>query len=332
VQYAKLKTLLIYKYLLEYSDEDNPLSTTDLIEMLAEKGVECERKSIYADVKALRDLGCDIISMKAPNRGFFIASRKFELPEVRLLIDAVTSAGFITPGKTKALVKKLESLLSQNQAKHLTARVYCENANKCDNEEIYYIIDCLYDAINQRRLVKFVYKKRNIDKENKKSYTTKTFTVSPYALIWKNDHYYLVCNNAKYDNLMNLRLDRMQKLQILDKPYRHFSEVSEYSYAFDTADYASKMFNMFSGETEEITLVCHLDIREEIIDRFGAKIPLTAVDENHFSTVVKAAVSDGFISWIMQYGNNIKVTSPAHVINSIKLKANCVLSNYKSIF
>lgn len=331
MQYAKLKTLLIYKYLQEYSDEENPLSTTDLIKLLAQKGIVCERKSIYADVKALRDIGCDIISLKSPKRGFFIASRKFELPEVRLLIDAVTSAGFITPDKTKSLVKKLESLLSYHQADNLTSRVYCENSNKCDNEEIYYIIDCLYDAINQRKLVKFVYRKRNIDKENKKSYTTKTFTVSPYALIWKNDHYYLVCNNSKYDNLMNLRLDRIRKPQIINKSYRHFSEVSEYRYNFDSADYASKMFNMFSGKTEDITLLCHLDIREEMMDRFGAKIPLTAVDENHFSTVVKAAVSDGFISWIMQYGDKLKVTSPSHVIDSIKLKANTVLSNYKSI-
>ncbi|MDE6412702.1 MAG: WYL domain-containing protein, partial [Eubacterium sp.] len=190
MQTSKLKTLLIYKYLEEFSDDGNPVSTTELIAMLKEKGIPAERKSIYADVKALNEIGCNILSVKSPKIGFFVADRRFDLPEVRLLIDAVSSAGFITPNKTKVLVDKLESLLSANQAKALKSQVYCSGENKCDNEEIYYIINGLDEAINNKKQVKFVYKRRNIDKEQKKSFTEKTFTVSPYALIWKEDHYY----------------------------------------------------------------------------------------------------------------------------------------------
>lgn len=331
MQNSKLKTLLIYKVLEEMSDEDNPLSTTDLISLLAEKGVTCERKSIYADIKALNEIGCQIEHTTLPKKGYYMSSRRFQIPEVRLLIDAVNSAGFITPVKTKSLTEKLESLVSSHQADKLISQVYCENKNKCDNEEIYYLIDNLYDAISRRKQVRFTYRRRNIDKETKKSYTNRIFTVSPYALIWKDGHYYLVCNKSKYDNLMNLRVDRIRKLDILKEPIRPFKEVSEYDYVFDTADYASKMFNMFSGKIEEITLVCHLELREEMMDRFGSNIPLSAVDENHFETKIQAAVSDGFVSWIMQYGDRMKVISPQHMIDKIKCKAYSVLSNYKTL-
>ncbi|MGN0531905.1 MAG: helix-turn-helix transcriptional regulator [Eubacterium sp.] len=325
---SKVKTLLIYKLLLEYSDEENPLSSTELIQLLAKEGIHCERKSIYADIQTLNDVGFEIITTKSPKRGFFMASRRFELPQVRLLIDAVSSAGFITENKTKDLVEKLESLVSVNQANDLVSQVYIDGNRKCDNEEIYYVIDSLHEAILDNKKVKFTYKRRNIDIENRKSYTEKMFTVSPYALIWKDDHYYLVCNNDKYDNLMNLRLDRMRKITTLDQPARPFSDVSEYKDVFDVADYTSKMFSMYSGETVEVTLQCKLELREEIMDRFGSKIPLKAVDSSHFETTISAAVSDGFVSWVMSFGDKIKVVSPPGLADAIKKKAIAIASIY----
>lgn len=327
MQTSKLKTLLIYKYLEDFSDIEHPVSTTELISMLNEKGISAERKSIYADIKALNETGCNILSVRSPRAGFSMADRRFDLAEVRLLIDAVSSAGFITPKKTAVLAEKLESLLSLNQAKALKSQVYCSGENKCDNEEIYYIINGLDEAISAKKQVKFVYKRRNIDKEQKKSYTEKTFVVSPYALIWKEDHYYLVCNNKKYDNLINLRLDRMKKIEILEDPQRPVSEVSEYD-VFDSADYSAKMFNMFSGETDEVTLLCSLEIREEIMDRFGTKIPLRASDIEHFETTINAAVSDGLVSWIMQYGTDIKVLEPKYLADMVAEKARKIAELY----
>lgn len=326
---SKTKTLLIYKFLSEYSDESHPLSTTQLIDMLSSHGIKCERKSIYADIKTLNEIGFEILTSFSPNRGFFMSGRKFELPQVRLLIDAVSSAGFITPNKTKDLVAKLKTLVSVNQAKDLVSQVYIDTSLKCDNEEIYYIIDALHDAIINKNKVRFNYKRRNIDKENKKSYTEKTFTVSPYALIWREDHYYLVCNNEKYDNLMNLRLDRMRKIvKLEDQSVRPIYEVSEYKDKFDPADYISKMFNMFSGNTSSVKLLCDLSLREEIMDRFGSKIPLNAVDTNHFETTIDAAVSDGLVSWIMEFGNKIKVLEPANLANQVKEKALSIAQLY----
>lgn len=326
----KLKTLLIFKYLDEFSDEAHPLSTSQLIEMLANEGIKCERKSIYADVKTLKEIGYDIVSIKSPiNGGFFMASRKFEVPEVRLLIDAVTSAGFITPKKTQALVEKLESLVSKNQANSIVTQVYIDSNTKCDNEEIYYIIDALHTAIKENQKVKFFYKRRNIDVENKKNYTEKTFIVSPYALIWKDDHYYLICNNQKYDNIMNLRVDRIRKVQILDEPVRSMNEVSEYKGTFDVADYSSKMFNMFSGASDKVRIMCELELREQIMDRFGAKVPLLAYDSTHFETTVDVAVSDGLISWIMSFGNKAKVLEPQYLADAVKQRAQQIAKLYE---
>ncbi|MGN0459092.1 MAG: helix-turn-helix transcriptional regulator [Eubacterium sp.] len=325
---SKIKTLLIYQLLSEHSDEEHPLSANDLIAMLAQEGIKCERKSVYSDIKMLNDIGMDIVTTTSPKRGYFIATRKFELPEVRLLIDAVSSAGFITPKKTESLVSKLESLVSKNQANDLFSQVYVDSIVKCSNEEIYYIIDALHEAISTKRKVKFVYKRRNIDFKNNCSYTEKSFKVSPYALIWKDDHYYLICNNEKYDNLMNLRLDRMKKIETLDEPCRPVSEVSDYKYTFDVADYSSRMFNMFSGSNDVITIQCDLSIREEILDRFGEKVPMKAVDSSHFESTVNVAVSDGLVSWLMTFGDKLKVIEPNDLADAVKKKAQSIAELY----
>ena len=284
---TKLKTLLVYKLLNDYSDENHPLSTPEIIDMLKDYGITCERKSIYADVKQLNDVGFDIVSTKSKKRGFFVGSRQFELAEVRLLIDAVSSAGFITPKKSKDLIKKLETLVSKNQANELVSQVYIDSDTKCDNEDIYYTIDSLHSAILEGKKVRFEYKRRNIDKENVKNYTTKIFTVSPYAMIWRGDHYYLICNNEKYDNLMNLRLDRIRRVYKINEV-----------------------------------------VREEIMDRFGSKIPLKAIDSNHFETTIPAAVSDGLVSWIMNFGNKIKVVEPQSLAAAVKVRAIQIAQNY----
>ncbi|MCD7722586.1 MAG: WYL domain-containing protein [Clostridiales bacterium] len=329
MQQSKLKTLYIYKMLDEYSDSEHPLTTRQMMQMLAEKGIKSERKSVYADISALKEAGVDIGAKQGRSAGYYIASRKLDVPEVRLLIDAVNSAGFITPAKTKRLVEKLEGMLSRAQAKAMRPQVFHDAQNKCDNEEIYKTIDILDAAILKKKKVKFTYRRRNIDKKNKKSYTQKTFKVSPYALIWNADHYYLVCNNEKYDNLMNLRIDRIRNIQITALKARKVKDVSEYEKEFDVADYASKVFNMFSGESATVKLLCSFDLQEEIMDRFGAKIPLSAVDFEHFETQVNAAVSDGLVSWLMQYGNGIKVLEPQSLADMVKDKAQLIAELYE---
>lgn len=327
--YTKLKLLYIKQYLEKYSDEDNLVKAEELIEMLSDKGISCERKSIYADISALKSYGVDISTEK---RGYRVLARDFELPELRLLIDAVQAADFISTKKSKELISKIGTLCSKNQAGILEKQVYIENRNKCTNEEIYYNIDLVNKAILQKKKISFTYSKRKLDESKKEIVREdKHLTVSPYALIWSNDHYYLVSNNSKYDNLMHTRIDRMKKVKIIDEPARSFAEVSPYRSFFDSADYSGKLFNMFSGDTQRLRLRCCDSILEEMIDRFGDDCDITKASNDMSKTFIldtSCVCSEGLISWLMQFGNKVEVLSPESLKSSLREKAEAILGVY----
>ena len=329
--YTKLKLLYIKDYLEKHSDEENPISVEQIMEMLEEKGIHCERKSIYSDVKTLKEYGVDISSERMPRAGYSILSRDFELPELRLLIDAVQAASFITQKKSKELIKKIGTLCSENQRKLIEGQVYIDNRVKCTNEEIYYNIDILNRAIQKKRQVSFTYQKRAMaESEDKYTVTEKDFCVSPYALIWSNDHYYLVANNEKYDNLMHTRIDRMKKVEITDFTARDFSEVSPYKHFFDSADYSGKIFNMFSGDTQKLELCCENSILEEILDRFGSEATLRKSQrDGWFVLTAKCVVSEGLVSWIMQFGAKVEVIAPKTLRNDVRKKADEIFRLYR---
>ncbi len=328
--YTKMKLLYIKDFLEKKSDEENPVSAEQIMEMLEEKGIYCERKSIYSDVKTLKDYGLDISSERLPKSGYSILTREFELPELRLLIDAVQAASFITQKKSKELIKKIGTLCSENQRKLIEGQVYIDNRVKCTNEEIYYNIDILNRAIQKKRQVSFIYQKRTMaESEDKYTVSERELYVSPYALIWSNDHYYLVANNEKYDNLMHTRIDRMKKVEITDKRARNFSEVSPYTRFFDSADYSGKIFNMFSGDTQRLELCCDNSIIEEILDRFGSDTTLRkSHKDGHFVLTTKCVISEGLVSWIMQFGSKVEVISPKKLRDDVRTKAKDILNIY----
>ncbi|MEI6579790.1 MAG: WYL domain-containing transcriptional regulator [Eubacteriales bacterium] len=328
---SKLKLLHLMDILWLYTDEENVLTATELCDKLEEYGSEAERKSIYSDIDTLRQFGFDIVNTNSPKRGFFLAARSFEIAELRLLADAVQAAYFISNKKTKTLISKLYRLCSESQAENIEKQIFVENKLKCSNEEIYYTIDILNNAIQQGKQVEFKYFKRTLTSKMTTRSEEKRFVVNPYALIWLNDHYYLVCNNPKYDNIMHTRLDRMEKVVMLEEKARGFSEVSEYKESFDAADYSRKLFNMFSGETKQVELRCSNSIIDDILDRFGKNVPLKADGEEFFIIRIKVAVSDGLVSWIMQYGTNIKVKTPISLAKTIKEKANSISELYKGL-
>lgn len=329
--YTKMKLLYIKNFLERNSDEDHPVSVDEISDMLENKGITCERKSIYSDVKTLKESGVDIISVRQPKAGYCICSRDFELPELRLLIDAVQAANFITPKKTKELIKKIGTLCSASQATMLERQVYIEKRHKCFNEEIYYNIDIISRAIQSGRRINFTYSKRQLDRETNTITTEeKDFCVSPYAMIWSNDHYYLIGNNQKYDNLMHTRIDRMKKVEIAQERARKFSEVSPYKNYFDSADYSGKIFNMFSGDTQTFEASCDSSILEEIVDRFGSDTTMkVGSEENRFFMSTKCVISEGLVSWIMQFGDKIEVLEPKSLKDQVKKRAEDILNIYK---
>ncbi len=319
-QFQKLKIIYIADILNRYSDDEHPLSAADIIEKLADYGISAERKAIYDDIEMLCQYGLDIVKTRSPKIGYFIGERNLELPEIYLLTDAVRSANFITPKKTRELISKLDNMLSVSQAQRRDKGIYIDSLHKCKNEEIYYNIDTLNEAILKGIKITLKYCTRTLGEGKQVQTVEKNMEISPYALLWENDYYYLVGNNAKYDNLIHLRLDRIRQVKLTDKPYRHFSEVSSYREVFDVADYISKTFNMYGGESKTVEFRCKKSRLEQIVDRFSENIMIYHVTEDSFSFSVEALISDGLISWLLQFGSDIEVLSPAELRDSIKEK------------
>ena len=308
-QGQRLKILYILDFLKRESDEEHPVTAADICEYLDSQGIAAERKSVYADISALTDYGADIVRSGSP-RDWFLASREFEEPEIYLLADAVRTAGFISAAKTRELVKKLDSFVSRYQAQKRENRVYFSSCAKSVNEEIFYSIDKISRAVTEKKKIRFEYVNRVLSPDRTIEKQKREMLISPYALTWQDDHYYVIGNYEKYDNLIHLRLDRMYKVEITDMPQRHFSEVSEYTDYFDTPDYTAKLFGMHGGEIYDIELKCSKKITEQVADRFGEDIFIKKVTDEDFCFTVRAALSDALVSWVISYGDRVKVLEP----------------------
>ena len=327
----KLKLLHLIEILGRETDEDHVLGTNEIIDMLRGRGIDVGRKCVYDDIGLLQEYGYDIVYTKGVKNGYFMGSREFELPELRLLMDAVQSAGFITRGKSKELLQKLERLCSRHNAKRINSQIYIPSPLKQHvNEAIYYHIDNISNAIDSHKKIELVYMRRHLTENEQCAFSEKTFSVSPYAMSWWNGYYYLICNNEKYDNLMHLRLDRIKKSEILKQPARPFCEVSEYDLVFDTADYMSKVFSMFGGERiETAELRCHVSLLDSVCDRFGQDVPMRAAGDEWVIIRAEAAVSEGLLSWVLQFGDRIEVLGPPSLRNDIRAKARSLRKLYK---
>lgn len=324
----KLKLIAVLDVLREHSDEENPITASAICDLLAERGITAERKSVYADIEALTDYGHDIVRSYSP-KGFFLGSREFEEAEIYLLSDAVRTAKFISPKKTRVLVKKLGSLLSRGQRKKREKDIYFNPSQKCSNEEIFYNIDTISQAIRQNKMVEFDYVSREL-KGREFVDVIKRLWVSPYALTWQDDHYYLICNFQKYDNLVHMRLDRMSKVKIRKEAARHFSEVSEYTDFFDVADYTNKIFGMYTGNIQTIELCCKKKLAKTVVDRFSENIFITNVTDDEFCFSYKAAVSDALVTFLLNFGDEIRVINPQNLKEMIVNRAEKVINMYKS--
>ena len=326
-QGQRLKILSILDFLQRESAEEHPVTAADICEYLDSQGIAAERKSVYADISALTDYGADIVRSGSP-RGWFLASREFEEPEIYLLADAVRTAGFISAAKTRELVKKLDSFVSRYQAQKRENRIYFSSCAKSVNEEIFYSIDKISRAVTEKKKIRFEYVNRVLSPDRTIEKQKREMLISPYALTWQDDHYYVIGNYEKYDNLIHLRLDRMYKVEITDMPQRHFSEVSEYTDYFDTPDYTAKLFGMHGGEIYDIELKCSKKITEQVADRFGEDIFIKKVTDEDFCFTVRAALSDALVSWVISYGDRVKVLEPQILRDMVVNRTENVLGLY----
>ena len=326
---SKLKTLYLMDILREQTDEDHPMSAADICKELDDRGVGAERKSIYANLEVLRQYNLDIVKTSTPKKGFFLGDREFEPVELRLIADAVQSASFISQANSRKLISKLEKNLSIYQRENFRKQVYIDQRTKTDNDAIYYRINELAEAIDRKCRVKVTYERRRLEEGSAVRNEIRIMTVSPYAMIWLNDHYYLICNNAKYDNLLHLRIERIKRVDILEQePVRPVSEVSEYREKFDTADYSSKIFEGFSGTVEVVELRCAHELYDTIADLFGNRLAIIDADDDTFTVRVEAATSEGFIGWVLKFGTKMQVVSPHRVREAVRETAEAVAKQY----
>lgn len=325
----KLKLLYIVMILERYSDEEHPVSAAFIISKLNGYGISAERKAIYDDIECLTEFGYDIIKTRIPKVGYFLAYRDFELPEVYLLEDAVRTAHFITEKKTRDLCRKLDKMLSEHQLSRNTSGIYINTDGKTKNESIFYSIDTITRAIDNRHKIAFKYGVRRLNSNREIVTEFKDRCISPYAMTWQDDHYYLIGNYDKYDNLVHLRIDRMKSVVETDEKCRRFSEVSKYTDSFNVAEYTQSLFDMFVGERKPVHLKCAIGLLEQIVDRFGENIFVSNVTDSHFEINVECAVSHGLCSWLSGFADDIEVISPAELREMMIERAEKIYKLYK---
>ena len=308
----KLKILYILKYLMEESDAEHPLSTKSILEKLNTVGITAERKSVYDDIAALQRFGVAVEHTREFGGGYYITERNFELPELKLLVDAVQSSKFITKQKSGTLIKKLESLTNVHDAAKLNRQVYMSNRIKTMNESIYYNVDIIHTAIIENVQITFKYFDWTPKKEKLFRHDGSTYRVSPWALCWEDENYYMVAYDAKADMVKHFRVDKMARLSFTD-----FAREGAYQFKnFDLAQYSKQVFGMFRGEIETITIKCDNSLAGVIIDRFGEDVSLFS-KEDHFLASVNVMVSNNFLSWVLQFGRKMQIVSPDSVKNKM---------------
>lgn len=306
----KLKLLHILRVLNEKTDENHYLTAAQLIDELEKEGICAERKSIYSDINELIDYGYDIIHVKSrTNGGYYKGSRDFELAELKLLVDAVQASKFITKKKSAELIKKIEKLTSKYEAKNLQRQVYVTNRVKTDNESIYYNIDDIHNAIQNNKKLKFQYMDWTVTKELKPRKNGQWYEVSPYALIWAEEKYYLVGYSSLDKEIRHYRVDKIGKIEITEEK----REGMENTGNFDVAAYSNKVFGMYGGEAESVTIGFPEKLIGVFLDRFGKEIDLRKREEGYLSVRVSVIPSGQFYGWLCGLGNEVKIMAPKNV-------------------
>ncbi len=311
----KLKILYIMKILLEKTDDNHGLTLSEIQTALQAYDISAERKSLYDDIEALRRYGLDIIGeARGKSYEYYIGQRQFELAELKLLVDAVQSSKFITVKKSTQLIKKLEALTSSHEARQLQRQVYVADRIKTMNESIYINVDTLHNAISQNVKIRFQYTQWTVDKELQLKKNGELYEVSPWALSWDNENYYLVAYDTAEAKIKHYRVDKMMKLTLT----KEGREGREYFERFNMAAYTKKMFGMYHGTEELVKIQFSNDLVGVVIDRFGKEVSLRPVNDNHFVATVKVAVSLQFIAWVIGLGEGARILSPEPVVTEMK--------------
>jgi len=309
-QINRIRILYILKIFEEHSDDEHPLSTSEIINYLAEDyNIPAHRTTIPKEIDALNEYGAciDVIEGK-PNK-YYWSNRTFEIPEIKLLIDAVLSSKFITADKSDTLIKKLYTLVSENQAKDLKRNIIIADRIKPDNEKILYWINELHTAINLKQQVELQYFEYDANKEKILKHDGQMYIFSPYTLAWNGDCYYVIGFSQNHNKVVKFRVDRIATLKIIN------NEAVPMPQDFDMSAFLKKVFTMYDGEEETVELLCRNDMMKCIVDRFGENVPTEIVNSEYFKATAEVYLSPSFYAWIFSFKGNIKITAPMNVLS-----------------
>ena len=319
----KLKIFYILDYLNRNSHEKHPVRTSELMEMLQNQhNISCDRKTVYSDIAALQDYGVDIVSVPGKNGGYFIATRNFELPELKLLIDAVQSSRYLTEKKSRELIEKLCKECSVHDARLMRRDVLVSGRVKSMNETIYYNVDTIQEAISLNRKIRFRYFDWGIDGQRR--YREKSYEASPYGLCQDNENCYLLAYSPRH-GVTSYRVDRMADIVLTEEARTPCPELT--GKALNQS--AARMFQMFQGLETDVKLRFHRRFVNAVIDKFGREILLIPDGEEHFVFTVKVAVSPMFLSWVVGFGKDAKILHPQSVIDQCRQMCLDALGQYQ---
>ncbi|MTK13047.1 MAG: WYL domain-containing protein [Clostridiaceae bacterium] len=314
-----------YKFLqlLQINSDENHILTTKYIQeqLVAITGDKIDRRTVYEYIEVLKSLGHDISDFNENGRGYYLRSRNFEEHEVRILMDCILACRSVTHKKTKELISKLEKLNSRYVTDKLKEQLYIDNRSKSLNQHIFYSIDSINRAIINNKKISFNYTHYDINKkliQKMESGTIKVYIVNPVAMILKKDAYYLVCFSEKHREPVHYRVDRMQRVTVVEEDRAPLAMVNEFKDGFDSAVYSKKCINMYSGKDCVVRIKLKKSLLDAVIDEMGSDVEIEEYDYNNFKAKFIAKESDGLVRWIMQYGSAVQVLGPVSLIEEIK--------------
>ena len=309
---SNIRIIELLRFLYQQTDEAHAVTVSEMIEYLKSKGIPSVRQTVYTDLEALDTAGIDIVQIKSTQNRYFIGSRIFEYPELKMLVDAVASSKVISAKKSQALIQKLGQLTSIQQAEQLQRLASLSSRVKPHNEKVYYIIDSIQTAILDQHQISFQYYEYTPEKKKILKHDGYRYILDPYALEWKNDHYYLIGYSHKHKGIAHFRVDRLTSVEPLDSKLQPMPD-------FDVAAYTNKMVDMFAAEhAEQVKLLCSNELMRVIIDHYGEDIEISPYDDTHFTVIIEVNPSGTFYGWVFKFMGKIRILSPQSCVDKMQ--------------
>lgn len=309
---SNIRIIELLRFLYQQTDEAHAVTVSEMIEYLKSKGIPSVRQTVYTDLEALDTAGIDIVQIKSTQNRYFIGSRIFEYPELKMLVDAVASSKVISAKKSQALIQKLGQLTSIQQAEQLQRLASLSSRVKPHNEKVYYIIDSIQTAIFDQHQISFQYYEYTPEKKKILKHDGYRYILDPYALEWKNDHYYLIGYSHKHKGIAHFRVDRLTSVEPLDSKFQPMPD-------FDVAAYTNKMVDMFAAEhAEQVKLLCSNELMRVIIDHYGEDIEISPYDDTHFTVIIEVNPSGTFYGWVFKFMGKIRILSPQSCVDKMQ--------------